>query len=211
VAAKKIASKNRTRDAPQTYRGNQGRLLFSGPSTTRPVVRLGVAARESYLNNFVNEPEEKTRPALGTFAGPSSGSTVGGNAVTLTAVSVLLRDRGRLADPGVNYGGLTGSRKQGKPEPARPCSDVVRVRFEARRSSISCSSGSDLGGRIRGSHRLEGGGDRVRLSEQLERGAIEAGLVDPWKRTNAMRFRSAQRLPTLTSLPCSNTARRSVG
>ena len=49
----------------------------------------------------------------------------------------------------------------------------------------------DLGGRIRGSHRLTGGGDRVRLSRQLERDAIEAGLVDPWKHTNAKR--SAQR------------------
>ena len=49
----------------------------------------------------------------------------------------------------------------------------------------------DLGGRIGGSHRLEGGGDRVRLSRQLERDAIEAGLVDPWKHTNAKR--SAQR------------------
>jgi hypothetical protein len=49
----------------------------------------------------------------------------------------------------------------------------------------------DLGGRIRGSHLLPGGGDRVRLSRQLERDAIEAGLVDPWKHTNAKR--SAQR------------------
>jgi hypothetical protein len=45
----------------------------------------------------------------------------------------------------------------------------------------------DLGGRIRGSHRLSGGGDRVRLSRQLERDAIEAHLVDPWTHTNAKR------------------------
>jgi hypothetical protein len=45
----------------------------------------------------------------------------------------------------------------------------------------------DLGGRIRGSHFLPGGGDRVRLSRQLERDAIEARLVDPWKHTNAKR------------------------
>jgi hypothetical protein len=49
----------------------------------------------------------------------------------------------------------------------------------------------DLGRRISGSHQLPGGGDRVRLSRQLERDAIEAGLVDPWKHTNAKR--SAQR------------------
>jgi hypothetical protein len=45
----------------------------------------------------------------------------------------------------------------------------------------------DLGGRISGSHRLPGGGDRVRLSRQLERDAIEAGLVQAWKHTNAKR------------------------
>jgi len=44
-----------------------------------------------------------------------------------------------------------------------------------------------LGGRIRGSHRLPGGGDRVRLSRELERDAIEAGYVEPWQHTNARR------------------------
>jgi hypothetical protein len=44
-----------------------------------------------------------------------------------------------------------------------------------------------LGGRIRGSHRLPGGGDRVRLSRELERDAIEAGYVEPWQHTNAKR------------------------
>jgi len=48
-----------------------------------------------------------------------------------------------------------------------------------------------LGGRLRGSHRLDGGGDRVRLSRDLERGAIDAGFVEQWQRTNARR--SAQR------------------
>ena len=44
-----------------------------------------------------------------------------------------------------------------------------------------------LGGRIRGSHRLPGGGDRVRLSRELERDAIEAGYVEAWQHTNARR------------------------
>lgn len=44
-----------------------------------------------------------------------------------------------------------------------------------------------LGGRITGSHRLEGGGDRVRLSRELERDAIEQALVRTWQRTNAKR------------------------
>jgi hypothetical protein len=44
-----------------------------------------------------------------------------------------------------------------------------------------------LGGRIPGSHKLEGGGDRVRLSRELELDAIQAGLVETWQRTNAKR------------------------
>jgi hypothetical protein len=50
-----------------------------------------------------------------------------------------------------------------------------------------------LGGRISGSHRLPGGGDRVRLSRELERDAIEAGYVEPWQHTNAKR--SAEEKP----------------
>jgi len=44
-----------------------------------------------------------------------------------------------------------------------------------------------LGGRLRGSHRLDGGGDRVRLSRDLERDAIAADCVEPWQHTNARR------------------------
>jgi hypothetical protein len=43
------------------------------------------------------------------------------------------------------------------------------------------------GGRIKGSHRLEGGGPRVRLSAKLKEDAIAAGLVQPWKQENARR------------------------
>jgi hypothetical protein len=44
-----------------------------------------------------------------------------------------------------------------------------------------------LGWRVTGSHRLEGGGDRVRLSRQLERDAVEDGWVAAWLHTNAKR------------------------
>jgi hypothetical protein len=44
-----------------------------------------------------------------------------------------------------------------------------------------------FGGRLNGSHRLEGGGDRVRLSRQLKRDAIDDGHVGPWQHTNAKR------------------------
>jgi hypothetical protein len=49
-----------------------------------------------------------------------------------------------------------------------------------------------LGGRIGGSHRLDGGGDRVRLSRDLERDAIEVGYVEPWVHTNAKRRRGGE-------------------
>jgi hypothetical protein len=47
--------------------------------------------------------------------------------------------------------------------------------------------GHVLGARIQGSHRLEGGGDRVRLSSQLKRDAIKAGYIERWQRENAKR------------------------
>ena len=55
------------------------------------------------------------------------------------------------------------------------------------RASQASFGRTDLGGRIRGSHKIEGGGDRVRLSHELERDAIEAGLVQDWQHTNAKR------------------------
>jgi hypothetical protein len=44
-----------------------------------------------------------------------------------------------------------------------------------------------LGGRLKGSHRLDGGGDRVRPSLDLKRDAIEARYIKPWQKTNARR------------------------
>jgi hypothetical protein len=57
-----------------------------------------------------------------------------------------------------------------------------------------------LGGRLGGSHQLAGGGDRVRLSRDLERDAIEAGYVEAWQHTNATRSaeRKTYRLHALT-------------
>ena len=59
--------------------------------------------------------------------------------------------------------------------------------------------GHRLGGRLKGSHRLEGGGDRVRLARDLERDALEAGAVECWQHTNAKRSaeRKAYRLRRL--------------
>jgi hypothetical protein len=48
---------------------------------------------------------------------------------------------------------------------------------------------TDLGGRMGGSHKLNDGErwDRVRLSAELYRDALEAGLIQDWTRTNAKR------------------------
>jgi hypothetical protein len=61
-----------------------------------------------------------------------------------------------------------------------------------------------LGGRLRGSHQLDGGGDRVRLSRELERDAIEAGYIEPWQHTNARR--SAKRKPYRLRRLCARKA-----
>jgi hypothetical protein len=44
------------------------------------------------------------------------------------------------------------------------------------------------GGRIKGSHKLPGGGDRVRLTGELERDAVAAGYIEPWRKTYAQRM-----------------------
>lgn len=60
---------------------------------------------------------------------------------------------------------------------------------------------ASLGGRIKGRHVVEGGGDLIRLSEELKAAAIEAGYVEPWQRTNARRSiqRKSYRLRRLFS------------
>lgn len=66
-----------------------------------------------------------------------------------------------------------------------------------------------LGGRLKGSHRLAGDGDRVRLSRQLERAAITAGVIEPWQHSNAKR--SAERKPYRLRRLSSNKALRPSG
>jgi hypothetical protein len=67
--------------------------------------------------------------------------------------------------------------------------DGLTRRYLAKERTPQAGYGREyiLGGRIRGSHRLAGGGDRVRLSRELERDAIEAGYVEAWQHSNARR------------------------
>lgn len=58
-----------------------------------------------------------------------------------------------------------------------------------------------------GSHRIEGGGDRVTLSSALKQAAIAANYVEPWQATNAKRaaYRSTAR-PVLSIVVSPQTA-----
>lgn len=62
-------------------------------------------------------------------------------------------------------------------------------RYHAKERTPQAGYGREhrLGGRIKGTHKLSGGGDRVRLSRELERDAINDGLVEPWPHENAKR------------------------
>lgn len=51
-------------------------------------------------------------------------------------------------------------------------------------------------GRRRGSHRLDDGGDRVRLSKPLREDALSVNAIEPWTRTNAGRGRKVYRPPS---------------
>lgn len=70
-----------------------------------------------------------------------------------------------------------------------PDPDGLTRKYLAKERTPQAGYGREriLGGRLRGSHQLPGGGDRVRLSRELERDAIEAGYVEPWQHTNARR------------------------
>jgi Helix-turn-helix len=68
-----------------------------------------------------------------------------------------------------------------------------------------------LGGRLSGSHRLEGGGDRVRLSRDLERDAIDTGYVEPWQHTNARRSAKRKHYSPRSNQDLRKTAPRPAG
>jgi hypothetical protein len=78
-----------------------------------------------------------------------------------------------------------------------------------RTSQAGYRKSAVLGGRLKGSHRLDGGGDRVRLSRDLERDAIEARYVEPWQHTNAKRC--AERKPYSLRRLSSRKAPRPAG
>lgn len=68
-----------------------------------------------------------------------------------------------------------------------PLGLVRRYLVKERTPQAGYRRWQELGGRIKKSHRLPGGGDRVRLSEDLERDAIAAGFVSRWRHTYARR------------------------
>jgi len=92
---------------------------------------------------------------------------------------------------------LKQSRRFGETLDIRPVTDsngLTRKYLAKERTPQAGNRRSHMfGGRLAGSHRLPGGGDRVRLSRELERDSIEASYVEPWRRTNARR--SLERKP----------------
>jgi hypothetical protein len=70
---------------------------------------------------------------------------------------------------------------------------LVRKYLAKERTAQAGYRRHDLGGRLPGSHRLAGGGDRVRLSRELERDGIEGGYIEPWMHTNAKRQQAGER------------------
>lgn len=86
---------------------------------------------------------------------------------------------------------LKGSKKFGAIINVDPVTDpqslVRKYLAKERTPQAGYSRNHMLGGRLGGSHRLVGGGDRVRLSRELERDAIDAGYVQDWQRTYARR------------------------
>jgi hypothetical protein len=104
---------------------------------------------------------------------------------------------------------LKQSRRFGELLDIRPVTDLngLTRKYLAKERTPQAGYGREyiLGGRIRGSHRLPGGGDRVRLSRELERDAIEAGYVDEWQHTNAKR--SVEEKP-YRPCPCSSRRER---
>jgi hypothetical protein len=86
---------------------------------------------------------------------------------------------------------LKASKKFGGLLDVRPITDSSGLarKYLAKERTLQAGyrRGDTLGGRLAGSHELQGGGDRVRLSRRLERDAIEAGYIEPWQRTYATR------------------------
>jgi hypothetical protein len=104
---------------------------------------------------------------------------------------------------------LKQSRRFGELLDVRPVTDLdgLTRKYLAKERTPQAGYGREhiLGGRIRGSHRLPGGGDRVRLSRELERDAIEAGHVEAWQHSNARR--SLARKPYRARRATSGTSR----
>jgi hypothetical protein len=86
-------------------------------------------------------------------------------------------------------------------DPVTDPGGIARKYLSKERTPQAGYGREGFGGRLRGSHRLEGGGDRVRLSRDLERDAIDAAYVEQWQHTNARRSteRKSYRLRRLYS------------
>jgi hypothetical protein len=110
---------------------------------------------------------------------------------------------------------LTSSTAFGESIQVDPVADPTRLtrKYLAKERTPQAGYGRYhvLGGRLRGSHRLDGGGDRVRLSRDLERDAISAGYVGPWQHTNARRSQERKAYSPRATQRLRKTAPRPAG
>lgn len=88
------------------------------------------------------------------------------------------------------YGIGSGYAMQLAPDPVKLAS---RYLSKERTVQANRALGWSLQSRKAGSHRMEGGGDRVRTSAALKTDGIAAGAIEPWQATNARR--SARAVP----------------
>jgi hypothetical protein len=100
----------------------------------------------------------------------------------------------------------------------QPAGDPVHLasHYLAKERTVQANYalGWSWGSRERGSHRMEGGGDRVRLSSALKKDGIAAGAIEPWQATNARRspFVTSRITATATAMKKSpETAMKPVG
>jgi hypothetical protein len=94
----------------------------------------------------------------------------------------------RLTKPGADDQSMPRSESSSEVDPVTdPASLARKYLAKERTPQAGYRRHLVLGGRLRGSHRLDGGGDRVRLSRDLERDSIDAGYVENWQHTNAQR------------------------
>jgi hypothetical protein len=116
---------------------------------------------------------------------PAYNVTVFENSGGLHAHIVFISDRA-----GEIVAALKRSRQFGELVDAKPVYDLqglFNYLTKERTPQANYRRGHMFGGRLKGSHPIDGGGDRVRPNAELKRDAIQARYIELWQQTNARR------------------------